>query len=328
MRKRPLYGRKGFWLREFADTAEGSLAAILTTLTGIAGSSCLCLKVADGVDWVGSYDAKTPIGNVADLAMAMAVCELAGVTLLPVVVPRGIAGEAEFHGTIAQTCGALMVDIEPYAGFYDQAPLATIPIYWRSLRAAAGDAYLMAQPDPRQSGWIDGKVSESWAFFDAICAQHYVGWQQVGWTNLAYEISLVKWITSYGKDTYVTIYGADPSYPFVETLPSDFWRAVQPTVLGLCVFAFGPMNRAQLSAVATLPAPAVQPDPLPKPKPDPKPQPDPVPVPVPSGLRQALAYLNAANAADLLDDNLADADVFPVVVRSAQLMLSTIGANT
>lgn len=321
MRVRPLYGRKGIWLREYADTGEGTTAGILSTASTYGGCSNLSLKVADSLDLVGTYDPSTPVKSLDDLTALRDACKAAGFTFLPVVVPRGRPGEAAFHGQIAQRCGALMVDIEPYAGskklplpmkFWDQGPTSNIPQYWKDLRAAAGDAYLMAQPDPRQYGWSGAYVQQSLPYFDALCCQHYVGWMGAGWTDVAAEVKSVARDFATGKDVYVTIYGADPSFPLQQNLPGQFWQQVQPNVLGLNIFAFGPMNGKQLNAVRDMPAPAVPPEPI-----------DPQPAPA-QGQRERLALWSASNAADLLDTDLADSDVLPRVLATSQSIVKEL----
>lgn len=94
MTENPLAGRRGYWLRQFSDTSERTLEAILKTITGLGGATALCLKCRDGVDWVGSYDTATPIHNLIDVTAVQRTCQAAAVTFVPVVVPRGVAGEA------------------------------------------------------------------------------------------------------------------------------------------------------------------------------------------------------------------------------------------
>jgi len=263
MRTNPMAGRVGLWLRQFGDTAERTIDRILDTMRDYGGYNLLCLKVADGLTWQGQIDAHTPVRSVDGVMAISATCAARGVALCPVVVPRGrdIAGEAAMHGMIARNLGCLMTDIEPYAGFWDQAPHARIPDYTRALRQAAGDAYLVNQPDPREGPVRDARVVESAGSFDAICAQHYVGWAAVGWTNVDLEVQRFDQLAGLAKDMYVTLYGVERT-----DLAAAFWERVKDRAGGFHCFALGPMDADQLQHFGGLPMPV---DPEPEPEPEP-----------------------------------------------------------
>ena len=296
MRTEPLKGRRGYWLRQFSDTAEGTLDRILDTLTQIGGGDCLCLKVADGTTWQGVIDPSTPVRMVEDIVALKGLCEARGVSFLPVVVPRGrnVAAEAAMHGEIARAAGCLMTDIEPYDQFFDGGDGRFDPVdytnilaYAGALRVAAGDAYLINQPDPR--GWAarDGRVEETAQFYDGIAAQHYVGWASVGWVGVQEEVSRFEQMARHGRDMYVTLYGVERT-----DLAAAFWEQVRGRCLGDNVFALGPMNATQLRHFAALPkAGGSVPQPQPDPKPGPQPDPNPGPGPQPDIVRQSLGTL-------------------------------------
>lgn len=263
MRFNPMDGRMGLWLRQMSDTGEGNLDAILDTMRDYGGFNLLCPKVADGMTWQGQINPATPIRSVDDILVMKATCEARGVALCPVVVPRGrdIAGEAALHGMIARNLGCLMTDIEPYPGFWDQSPTARIPEYTRALRQAAGDAYLINQPDPREQAVKDTRVIETAADFDAMCAQHYVGWESVGWTNVDIEVERFHRLNTEGLDMYVTLYGTERI-----DLAGAFWERVHDDAGGFHCFALGSMNADQLRAFGGLSRPMpVEPQPEPEP---------------------------------------------------------------
>ena len=111
----PLEGKVGYWLRQFGDTAERDLDKILDNMRNLGGGDCLCMKVADGLNYQGANDPRyTPLNSLADIARMKARCTEREFAFLPVVVPRGLRREAQFHGEIARTIGSLMTDIEPY----------------------------------------------------------------------------------------------------------------------------------------------------------------------------------------------------------------------
>lgn len=311
LRHDPLTGRFGYWLRQFGDTGEAlaaharavnegraydwreALDAILQNMQQIGGGNVLCLKVADGLRWQGSIDVLnrdgrfvrlTPIIDVDSLREVRDHCWARGVAFMPVVVPRGVAGEAEFHGQIGIACGALMTDLEPYAGFWDQSPLSLIPVYCEALRAVASAelVYLVNQPDPRRFGLIDARVQETAKFFDAVCGQHYVGWESVAWIHVDRELQALRDLLKWFSAAHVTLYGIERV-----DLALAFWAKARELVGGAHVFAFGPMNAAQLQAFATALKPSVEPLPLPGHEPFPPPFPPP-PLPPTDDERDAL----------------------------------------
>lgn len=267
-----LVGRMGIWLRQYSDTAERTLTRIIDTLHAYGGYDLLVLKVADGLNWQSANDPTMPLRSTNDLLAIQSFCESRGVSFCPVVVPRGLRGEAQFHGEIARAAGVLMTDIEPYQHFWDQAPYDQIPWYTRELRQEASGAYLVNQPDPRIAGRRDAKVDETAGHFDAICAQHYVGWSSVGWTDVANEVRSFDSLAALGREMYVTLYGVERI-----DLAGAFWRHVVDRSLGGHVFAMGVMNAEELRFFGGLPR-----SPKPQPKPDPKPDPLPDPTPAPT----------------------------------------------
>jgi len=259
----PLLGGVGWWLRQFSDTGEGTLPAIAQTMRDVGGGTCWMQKVMDGLDWQGeaAIDPSTPITSVATLTAFAQQTKSLGLPLIPIVVPRGANPQAEGqeHGAIAKAVGCLCVDLEPYSGFYDKSPLSTIPQYLSALRAAAGNAYLILQHDPRPYGSSGIGMPGAASSFDAICAQHYVGWSSIGWTNVQQEIASFQALASLGKDLYATVWALGDL-----SLMSQFWNAILPNCLGFSVFAFGYANETDLQTIAALPKPHI-------PTPDPNP---------------------------------------------------------
>lgn len=307
-------GRTGYWLRQFGDTSERTLARILETVTGLGGGNMLVQKVADGTTWQGQIDAATPIRSYDDIHAFKRACETAGVLFCPVVVPRGRDpyGEAAMHANIANIAGLLMTDIEPYPGFFDGAPrlsrgerqqadmmgvlswnalamgsavnrpvgasplvkagvLDLIPVYTGELRRLAPGAYLVNQPDPREWAMKDAKVAETAGDFDGIAAQHYVGWDSVGWTNVQAEVRRYQQLAGLGREMHVTLYGVEGVQRAAE-----FWRIVREMgCRSVHTFALGPMNASQLQWFGGLPKPVIaQPEPEPIPDPEPVEDPD------------------------------------------------------
>lgn len=235
-------GRRGYWLRQLSDCAEPDFAALLKTLQQYAGpSASLYAKCMDGATWQGTIDPKTPLNSVQDVLGLMAQCAQAGVDFAPVVVPRGEQDETAAHAALASAVGALIVDIETGSGFYDGAPVDTIPWYWYDLRVGAPMAFLVSQPDPRNLESV--LTAECLDYFDAFAAQHYVGWTAVGWSDPVTEVARFDAIRAFGKPCYPLLY-AEGDAPTFQT----FWRAVRDYSGGVGFFKLGTMGPQEFAA--------------------------------------------------------------------------------
>lgn len=251
----PVDGRFGIWLRQYGDTSERSTPNIIARLKEY-GFDMICLKVADGLNWQGVNDDTnaTPIWSLDDIAKLKAWYEGAGIKFVPVVVPRGrnVEAEAEMHAQIAEKCGVLMTDIEPYKQFWDGSHYSNIPIYAKILREMAPTAYLINQPDPREWAVTDGRVAECGPYFDGISAQHYVGWAGVEWINVHAEIDRLAELSKYYKDVHLTLYGVDR----IDLAGEFYKRAIAEfSIKSVHVFTMGPMGGRELSYFRDLPRP-------------------------------------------------------------------------
>lgn len=313
-------GRSTLWLRQSGDTAERTPEAIRQTVIDY-GYGGIAPKVADGMRYQALNDptGATPYNGLDAIEAARDFYAAAGLVFVPVVVPRywqpGQTNEptyapptpeaqGEFHGAIARLCGCLVTDTEPYTpGFWGYAQ-ELIPRYAAALRRNAGDAYLINQPDPRYYGRTDGKVQETAQYYDAIMAQHYVGWAGANWLSVATELLVLDQIAALGRDLYVTLYGVERV-----DLARQFGEQAANTraVLGYNVFAMGPMNADQLRTLSGIDL-SVAPEPIPFTQPQPEPEPQPQPEPPAPAPAPAVAGLPLDEARQWLDDDVISAE--------------------
>lgn len=225
------------WLRQGGDIKLTS-GRLIDYCKNNAGTGTLTHKLMDGLTWQGTFDnGESPVSMVGAKNVAKA-WEEAGGQFIPVVVPRGLKGEAQAHGQLARQFGYLLVDLEPYDGFWDKAPYNQIEWYTRELRQEAPDAYLVLQADPRLAPWeqIDGY--EQCKYFDALCNQHYVGWTSVGWTSWSQEVARFREIQAEAVkanpsiEMYATLYNADALIPAL-----NFGQAIANECYGFNIFA-------------------------------------------------------------------------------------------
>lgn len=246
---RAFANRRGYWLRQLSDCAERDFLEVAQTLTQYGGGSpALYAKCMDGLTWQGEIDGKTPLNSVDDVRRVALICNQQNIEFAPVVVPRGQSGEAQAHGELAVAVGSLLVDIELGPGFWDSAPPSGIPGYWAGVRAAAPDAWLVSQPDPRNLSAV--LTSQSLDSIDAFAAQHYVGWSGVGWDDVVQEVHRFDAIASYGKPCYPTLYPEG-----VGSEVAVFWRAVRDYSAGFQCFRFGVMGPREFELARALKLP-------------------------------------------------------------------------
>lgn len=244
-----------YWLRQRGDLVPPTYDTALAWMKEQGGSSTLLHKVADGKTWQGAIDPATPVYSLAAVkAVRATLRDISNVTMVPVVNPRGIReGEAQFHAAIAQQEGILVVDLEPYPGFWDTSPTSLIPTYCAELRRDAPDAYLVLQGDPRRfEDTVGLSLAEVAPAFDAFANQHYVGDTTTQWTDVEAEIDRFYRIKEAALlhnpflDFYATLWGLGNT-----NLAVRFGHAIAPECYGFNVFALAAyqmMSKWQLNA--------------------------------------------------------------------------------
>lgn len=146
----------------------------------------VCPKAADGDALEGQFD-RSPLAitTLDDVANQAAYYRSQGLEYVPWVVPRGAdpAAEADLHGRIARTAGAVLVDFEwRYAGFFDRGEWPEALDYFQRMRLYAPEATIIFCPDPRQLAW-GAAVGQSLYDFSAIRPLIDAYSPQVYWTD-------------------------------------------------------------------------------------------------------------------------------------------------
>lgn len=180
------------------------------------------------------------------------------ILLIPVVVPRGLQGEAELHAEIAKECGCILVDLEvdSSGNYWPDSEISLVQIYARALRAATGpDIHIGWQPDGRIA---DLGRNQEWNYIVGFCDQYinsywpqlYTGWSDygVGVASRIYDFKRFTQFKSLGKFVAPTLYSAAPN-------PDDFkqlWLLIQDFTTSACAFAMGATGPDGLAAFANL----------------------------------------------------------------------------
>jgi hypothetical protein len=141
------------WIHQFSQLGEQTAEAIAATLSP-RGITRIYVKAMDGNDWMSNfYDHPLAPANAVHFAQLVSQFEALGLQLIPWVVNRFTASEAEGHIVCGKAANGLVVDFEYlYRGFW-QGNNGEAQGYFDRLRAAAGDGlWVAAAPDPRQVG--------------------------------------------------------------------------------------------------------------------------------------------------------------------------------
>jgi len=242
---------KALWQWEFSQQAEQTLADAAATAKNLAGATILLVKLMDGTDWMSLFDPQG-YSSLAQFQADAAAAQANGVTVIPWVVPHGQdpAGEAAAH---AQLGSVLMVDLEPYRGFWT-GPASGIPTYLQALRAG-GVKEIHVSIDPRAAAVA---AIGGYHVLDPADGIH----PQVYWTTFQQPAAdVVPMIQAIFEPGGPLVYPALPG----EGTASDMaavWTAAQGLGCdGVSVWRLGSMSSQQLAAFANLVMPASTPPP-------------------------------------------------------------------
>ncbi len=144
---------RAMWIHQLDQLGERTPEQIAATLLP-RGISRIYLKAMDGGWWMSEvYDHPLAPAGTDQLERVAAQFSAAGLQLVPWVVSRWSAREADAHLACARAGGGLVVDFEyGYTGFWEGGPVEA-QRYFEALRAAAAPGlWIAVAPDPRQVG--------------------------------------------------------------------------------------------------------------------------------------------------------------------------------
>jgi hypothetical protein len=139
------------WIHQFNQLGERTPADIAQTLVP-RGITRVYAKAMDGTDWMGSiYTHPLAPANAVQLGQLSRQFSDVGLQLIPWMVPRFSAAEADAHIAAGRACGGFVIDFEYlYPGFW-KGSAAEATAYFDKLRAAKSDTlWIAVAPDPRQ----------------------------------------------------------------------------------------------------------------------------------------------------------------------------------
>ncbi len=181
----PYDGKVAVWLVHSDDVAENSIDELARTLLTYAPAvSAIWVKTNDGADWMSQYDHKPSmwIDGPAAIDKWVNTLQKYGLEFHAWCVPRGLDIEAE-AAIITQVCQrpgvrSMILDVEPYQGFYAGAKETVRPLMTKIRSALPGTFHIGMSVDSR-SAHFDAIFPHEWyPFVSSIHPQVY--WADFG----------------------------------------------------------------------------------------------------------------------------------------------------
>jgi hypothetical protein len=223
----------------------------VTAVAKANGFTGLLVKALDGDRWMSYYDPDpNAISGPDHVAQLRDWCHENGLDLYVWINPLAdvdLDAEASLAAAAANNADGLFLDAEPYRQFWgaDRDP-RLIRRFLEALRAAAPDAWIALQPDPRETA-LDNLEADVWMpYVNAISAQHY--WSDFG-TSSAFELERAYALGQfYNVPSYPTLPGNAP----LSSFPADDLIGQFP---GFCVWRFGTTPAATLARLGSIAIP-------------------------------------------------------------------------
>lgn len=182
----PYDDKIAIWHHKGQAVAEQSIDQLAQTVRRLAPAvSQVWVKTSDGSDWMARYDNKPGMAIDGPDAIRRWITTLQkyGLEFHAWAVPRGLDINGESN-ILAQTCQipgvrSLILDVEPYQGFYQGGRQSVRPLMSR-LRASVPGAFHIAMcVDPRPNHYAEIFPDEWFPFVNSVHLQLYWGTFQV-----------------------------------------------------------------------------------------------------------------------------------------------------
>ncbi len=178
----PYDGQVGIWHWKGDSLPADSIEDAVRTLRQFAPHvSMLLLKTTDGSDWMARFDKKNAlaISGPTSITQWVQVLEANNMTFHAWCVPKGenIEAEADLIIETANTPGvkSLILDIEPYAGFWRAGRDPIRPFMTRIRRGIGGRVHLGMAMDPRRHHYNSIYPAEWRPFINSLHPMVYWG---------------------------------------------------------------------------------------------------------------------------------------------------------
>lgn len=176
----PYDGKVALWHWKGSSVGEATVEDMVRTIKRWAPHvRQLWVKTSDGTDWMGKYDEKSSmaINGPTDIARWVQVLEANGIEFHAWCVPKGIDIETEAD-IIIETCHvagvrSMILDIEPYRGFWEGGQANVEPFMQRVRRGVGGRFHIGMSVDPR-APHVERIFPDEWRpYVDSLHPQCY-----------------------------------------------------------------------------------------------------------------------------------------------------------
>jgi hypothetical protein len=214
----PYDNKSAVWLVAGDQIGESSVEDVAQTiLTYAPAVSAVWVKTSDGSDWMSKYDSKPGlrIDGPGAIDTWVAGLQKYGLEFHAWCVPHGTDIDAETN-LIIQACQrpgvrSMILDVEPYAGFWAGGQAAVRPFMLKVRSALPGSFHIGMSVDARQAHYDEIFPQEWFPFVNSVHPQVY--WADFSTTPQAALTEAYKAWSNYGKPIFPALsgYATDPT---------------------------------------------------------------------------------------------------------------------
>ena len=177
----PYDGAVAVWHWKGAGVGERSIEALVANLKRNAPNvRQIWVKTSDGSDWQGRFDAgggNMAVNGVADIQRWVSILTANNMEFHAWCVPKGenVDAEANLISTVCKVPGvkSMILDIEPYTGFWRAGREPIRPLMTRIRQAVGGRFHIGMSVDPRPQHYASVFPEEWFPFINSIHPQCY-----------------------------------------------------------------------------------------------------------------------------------------------------------
>jgi murein DD-endopeptidase MepM/ murein hydrolase activator NlpD len=175
----PYDGKIGIWFWKGESVAERTIDEFAANLKRRAPNvSQVWVKTSDGTAWMGNYDnSPLAIKSPQDIQRWVTALQQQGLEFHAWCVPHGlnIDSEVALISTVCKIPGvkSMILDIEPYAGFWQGGREAIRPFMLKLRQAVGGRFHIAMSMDPRPHHFDSIFPAEWFPFINSIHPQCY-----------------------------------------------------------------------------------------------------------------------------------------------------------
>lgn len=175
----PYDGKVAVWHWKGSAVPQNTISQVLNDIKSNAPNvSQVWVKITNGTHWMSEYDTSDmAISDASSVDAWVSACQAAGLEFHAWCVPKGLNVQAE-AAIIVEACSrpgvqSLILDIEPYADYWQGGPQAVRPFMLELRRGLGTRFHIGMSVDPRRQHYHTVFPGEWSPFVDSIHPQTY-----------------------------------------------------------------------------------------------------------------------------------------------------------